>query len=640
MTLYGSPKYAFVLYAVAVFFWALLYFVLSYIHRPGLGFDNGYDSESFISGQTGTEVTEDRRTNRSETHRGRNTALFGAAGLAGLTALGRHRSRSRRRDDELSRTNRTNATPSRVGNRHSAAYTDDEKLSATDRARENHTWRNRFLGAGAGLGAYAGLKKLFNRPDKQEKSYVGSYQAPSSVNQSVSRADLSRVQQGQAPMSPGDSRVSRPNGLGAAAATSPTRQTLHSRRRRESFSSDDSYDSLDSYHDPARITGDGPGIKEGIATLGVIGFLRKKQRDRREKKDRRRADAVRLHDQENAEQINRANSRRYTDRRRHSAADTEATNDYAVTGSNPGLSRSNLSHANAPPLPAPAGPLPNQSTSTHRLDSAYLGYDPNSGVPAPPGATSYAPTNVPAYPVAPGAVNMPEPAIQPDPSRLVQHSSTHLPQDAAAAGLAAANIPHRRRSQSRQGRRNSTSQGGMSHSPASAASPPVSVKVQMHRDGRHITLRRLNEEEAAAERDARKLDRRQRRRRAESLSSGVEDGETRFRRNEAMRPANNVPPTNVPQPAQSSRPDELNLPPPPGPPPVPAHSLSPQNAPYQSPQAAASGLTSGVGSPGTWDTGTGTDVSAFNVNRNRRRAERAAAKQQRAVQQGARVEFT
>lgn len=235
---------------------------------------------------------------------------------------------------------------------------------------------------------------------------------------------------------------------------------------------------------------------------------------------------------------------------------------------------------------------------------------------------------------------MPEPAIEPDPSRLVQHSSTHLPQDAAAAGIAATTKPHRRRSQSQQGRRNSTSQGGMSHSPASAASPPVSVKVQMHRDGRHITLRRLNEEEAAAERDARKLDRRQRRRRAESLSSGVEDGETRFRRNEAMRPANQVPTTNVPQPSQSSRPDELNLPPPPGAPPVPAHSLSPQNAPYQSPQAAASGLTSGVGSPGTWDTGTGTDVSAFNVNRNRRRAERAAAKQQRAVQQGARVEFS
>jgi hypothetical protein len=123
----------------------------------------------------------------------------------------------------------------------------------------------------------------------------------------------------------------------------------------------------------------------------------------------------------------------------------------------------------------------------------------------------------------------------------------------------------------------------------------------------------------------------------------VEDGDTRFRRTEAMRPVSNMPITNVPQPAQSSRVDELNLPSPTGPvqgpPPVPAHSLSPQGAPYH-PSQAASGLTSGIGSPGTWDTGTGTEVSAYENNRRRRRAERAAAKQQRAAQQGSRVEFT
>jgi O-acetyl-ADP-ribose deacetylase (regulator of RNase III) len=45
-------------------------------------------------------------------------------------------------------------------------------------------------------------------------------------------------------------------------------------------------------------------------------------------------------------------------------------------------------------------------------------------------------------------------------------------------------------------------------SEGSAASPPVSVKVKMHNDGRHITLRRLNEEEAAAEREARRKDER------------------------------------------------------------------------------------------------------------------------------------
>jgi hypothetical protein len=36
-------------------------------------------------------------------------------------------------------------------------------------------------------------------------------------------------------------------------------------------------------------------------------------------------------------------------------------------------------------------------------------------------------------------------------------------------------------------------------------SPPVSVKVKMHEDcDRHVTLRRLKEQEAAAEREARR----------------------------------------------------------------------------------------------------------------------------------------
>ncbi|KAG9617931.1 hypothetical protein KCU64_g22808, partial [Aureobasidium melanogenum] len=69
-----------------------------------------------------------------------------------------------------------------------------------------------------------------------------------------------------------------------------------------------------------------------------------------------------------------------------------------------------------------------------------------------------------------------------------------------------------------------------------------------------------------------------------------------------------------------------------GPPPVPIHStgMSPVNM-------VPSGITSGIGSPATYDTGTGTDLSAFDTNRKRRRAERAA---QRSANQGARVEFS
>ena len=50
-------------------------------------------------------------------------------------------------------------------------------------------------------------------------------------------------------------------------------------------------------------------------------------------------------------------------------------------------------------------------------------------------------------------------------------------------------------------------------------SPAISVKVKTHNDGRHVTLRRLNEEEAAVEREARRLGRPSRRREGDSFGS-------------------------------------------------------------------------------------------------------------------------
>lgn len=674
MTLYGSPKYLFILYAVVVFGWLLLYFILTYINRPVIG-DDGYGTESYVSGPTRTEITEDRRTGRSNNHAVRNTALFGA-GLAGLSAFRRRsRTRSRRRDDQVtdisrtnrtdvspsrrSRTNRTDVSPSRRGSRHSVAYTEDEKYLSHNRPQRNNTWRNRLLGAGAGLGAYAGFKRLFGRSKaRDEESDVSSYRAPSAsyIN---NRADVERVQQGEAPMSPGDSRVSRPN-VTAAAMASPTRQPLRPRRSRESLSSDDSHDSYESDFEQRHNNG-GHAVQKGAATLGVLGFFKEKQRQRREKKEQRRVDEMRRREQENADNINRANSHRYTDRpyntgrRRPSRAETLASEDYGVTGSNPELSRISRPESNNLPLPASAAamPLPGPDTVHHDSSTAYLGYNPDTGLGPVPNTHQHAPATT-AYPVSPGAVIMPSGAVEPDPSRLVQQpyqdSRTHLPQGVpiVAAAAAAANPPYspaqssyRPRPQSQQGRRNSASHAGVGESPESVASPPVSVKVQMHKDGRHVTLRRLNEEEAAAERDARKQERRQRRRRAESLSSGVEDEGTRFRRNMGAGSATNVPIANVPRPP-SSRADELNLPPvASAPPPVPHHSLSPQGPGMHPSHIASSGMTSGIGSGG-YDTGTGTDLDAFNENRRRRRAERAAAKQQRAAQsgQGARVEFS
>jgi hypothetical protein len=625
MTLYGSPKYLFILYAVAVFALIALYFILCYVYQPVADYD---DYSSYTSGPTRTEITDDRRTGRTRrtistssntSHHGlRNTAFFGA-GLAGLAAL-RRRSKSRNAqglDGAKAPSHRSYP---------SGSYIEEEKI--IERRPKNNTWRNRLLGAGAGLGAYHGLKNVFSRKQPQdEESCAGSSYTPTvGGSQAVNRVDVIRVQDGEAPLSPEPQRTTRSNRVSAVPATAPLGQPLRSRTSRDSFSS---YDSRSSFEDdpPSRpIESSEPGIVAGVTSLGVLGYFRHRREQNRMKKDNVRVVDMRQQERQNAERINRANSRRYTDRSRHrrsSVAETEAMHDLGFAGSNPELSRHHLPNGNMPPLPASAATLPaSNQYSTTRLPG-------NDG---PAHLTS--PIMGPAYPTQPGPVSMPEGAVVPDASRLARSNNTsrvHLPAETIVPGLAAVNTSqsHMRPDYyEQQEHHNTASQVKVIHSPASVASPPVSVKVKMHNDGRHVTLRRLNEDEAAAEREARRRERRQRRRRAESLSSGVEDESVRYRRAQSAVPS----PNTAARPPALTHSDELNLPPMQGPPAVPAHStaMSPVNL-------GSSGLNSGIGSPGTYDTGTGTDLSAFDTNRKRRRAERAA---QRSANQGARVEFS
>ncbi|KAI5242009.1 hypothetical protein E4T43_05093 [Aureobasidium subglaciale] len=626
MTLYGSPKYLFILYAVAVSALVLLYFVLCYIYQPTADYD---DYSSYTSGPTRTEITNDRRTGRTRrtvstgsntSHHGlRNTAFFGA-GLAGLAAL-RHRSQSRNAQKmERAKTPSHRSYPS-------ASYVEEEKVI------ENHTntntWRNRLLGAGAGLGAYQGLKGAFSRKRGQdEESHVSSSYAPTiGGTQPVNRAEIIRVRDGEAPLSPETQRVTRSDRTSALPVAAPLVQPLHSRTSRDSFSS---YDSRSSFEDEiaSRPTKSSkPGVLAGMGALGLFGYFKEKRKQTQIKKDNARIEEMRQQERQNAERINRANSRRHTDRpryRRVSIAETEATQDHGFAGSNPELTRHHPPAGNMPPLPASAATLPtiNQYSAT-RL--------PNND-----GSTSLAPPIIgPAYSTQPGLVSMPEGAIMPDAARLAgsnHTSTTHLPAMVPDAGLAPVNTAHSLsrpdyREVSERGH-SATSQIKSTYGPTTVASPPVSLKVKMNPDGHSVTLRRLNEDEAAAEREARRRERRQRRRRAESLSSGVEDESVRYRRTQGTT----QPLSNATRPTTSSRPDELNLPPMQGPPPVPAHNMgmSPVNM-------VPSGLNSGIGSPATNDTGTGTELSAFDTNRRRRRAERAS---QRSANQGARVEFS
>jgi hypothetical protein len=406
--------------------------------------------------------------------------------------------------------------------------------------------------------------------------------------------------------------------------TSPSRHSRPSSRpgRRPSGTSIDSYDSRSDYYSPGKAKQETHTLRNGIAALGVAGYLRHKFKQNKNKKDDRRVEEMRRREREN-ERINRRASGsqrppRYTGdgapsraRRHNSVTESEIS---PLRGSNPELSLHSLSR--------PSGGRTDITTSNTLA---------NSGLPPPP-------------PI-PGSVRHNDSSNSS--IGRARHSSRNRHgrgEAAAAAGLAAGAAGAALAGNHRNSSRRRDSEGG-----GSVNSPPVSVKVKMHNDGRHVTLRRLDPAEAAAEREAR---RRQGKGRSGSISSqgGGASGDEHWRRVERMEAEqaaqqHNIPPIPaVPQ----------NLPgPPPGPPPPPSSFAGPSTyagpastmdlgdlpPPPPIPGAAESGL--GGGSPGSiYGSGPSAVDSRAESNRKRRRAERARALQARQEGRGNKVDFT
>lgn len=608
------------------------------------------------------------------------------------------------------------------------SWEEDENYSEEP---QRHTWRNRILGAGAGIGAFEGARRLFGRRRREEDDeYVDRRydRPPLGGNQNmVSRTDVSRVEAGQAPFSPNDTpmrRNERVNMMGVAPDTPGATPSRPPRRTRQSADSMD-YDDEESVAGPGGGPQGRPGeeigrqgeeshtLRNSIATFGAVAGIREWNKNRRERRERQRLSLLRREELTNEEQYNRRNSMNYprpqdAGGRQPSMSGTgtvmsgtEAQGP-GFAGGDPEVSRRNgrppMDTLN-PPLPATAGNMPT-STSGAGAPPSTVGpsisrQDLNNGPPQgysipPPPAGPPPGGNGGAYrPPEPGSLQMPQGAVNPDPSRLMSQENVsagrdehgHPIRNAAAAGLAGAAVggmaerQRRNRADSQSGspsrlqrreesrnrlqkpdRRGSTTEGSVSQintggpgASSEAEKPTAAFSMKYNNEGDRVTLRRLNEEEAEAKRAARRQERRQRNRRGSSLSSG-NDGDAagpsdrRYRRNGGMRPSSNQPITNVPPPPPMSsaggsyrRDSELNLPParPPQMSESPAgaqgHGLSPPAAP-----GVGSGLSGGgFGSPG--DAGTGTDVSnTFADNARRRRAERA---RRTAAARGNRVEF-
>ncbi|KAF2477285.1 uncharacterized protein BDR25DRAFT_277048 [Lindgomyces ingoldianus] len=586
LTLYGSPKVLFILYALWGFAILVFYFILTYINQPDIGFD---DRGTYITERTGSS----RRS-----HRGHGLGALAAAGAAGagLAALRRRsRSRSRRRHNG----SRQEVISSRHSSHHSDSYVDDEKY--TDDGRRGRSWKDRLFGAAAAAGGIMAVRSIFNRKKHTptESGSDVSYTRPIGPSE-VTQTDLSRLEEGRAPASPANDRWRRVEEREAAQAAAVAGTPLrHGQSARRSGDSIDSFDSRTSFSDEhATRHKESHGVRNGIAALGVAGFLKHQWSKRRNRKEDAHVEAIRTQDIEE-ERMARANSqrRKYTGDgmappRRNRPPSTILSED-EISGTTPALSRHNI-----PPPPRSTTNVTNVETTTA------------------------------------GPSTIPMPPAPPDPHGILHDSTSDIghvrrhragASAALAGGVAAAAASAGSPSRRDTSRQRSSREG-------SVASPPVSVKVKMHNDGRHVTLRRLNEEEAAAEREARRRDR-QRRNRNGSVSSLSNLDNERWRRAEAMEaaqaqqgPSSSAAPIPMPEPTIPG--------PPPGPPPVPAQHI-PLPPPPPIPAAAGSGLAS---PPSTNMYGTETDVSNYDSNRRRRRAERAQAKQARMG--GSRVEFS
>ncbi|WPG98090.1 Hypothetical protein R9X50_00087600 [Acrodontium crateriforme] len=764
LTLYGSPKVLFILFGVwgALLIFAYLALDRYYFEkRPvefgihGRGRQGGpteyySDYGSYLSG-TRTDFVQDERPPKKEHHWGRDILAVG--GLLGAYEAFKHRKsakREEREQAELDEERRHSQGPPRMsgarppgslllssgpydqsttgpGGPHrrpgsrppgrqrpesgmSTESWEDEKFHQRS---ENHTWRNRLLTGAAGFAAFEGFKSFLNRRRGKDSDYneTGRYRPPLGGNQSfVSQTDVSRIQNGHAPFSPGT-----PGGRvgGAPIPPSPMTPSRPPQQRRPSV------DSL-SYADEESYAGrpmppqheESHTLRNSIATFGAIAGFKEWNKSRRERNERQRSDRIRRQELDNEDLYNRRISGNYPrpGDGGHGRSSIDETVMTGVTTEGPGYSgtNQNSSRYNVPPRPPTSGgpppdtlhpPLPagagtistsavgssmppntyDQGFSQHNQQSVNVTQQGYTLPPPPPGPPPGGMNQPLQYPQPDsGVLQMPSGSVNPDPSRLV--SQGHPGRDAAAAGLAGAALggmaARRRHSQSpardnsqqdirrrvqRQERRGSvTSSAGNTGSNLpgneSVNSPPISVKVKMHNDGR-ATLRRLPPDEAAAERAQRRQERRQRSRRGSSISSNGDASPGgaggRYRRTggppPAMRSSSTQPITDIPPipPSHSSsagrRASELNLPPalpggmlssvspsrppPHGESPSGTHGLSPQGQPI-----VGSGLSGDVGSPGT-----GTDVSAFADNRRRRRAERA--RRLEAARGSNRVEF-
>ncbi|KAK1756195.1 hypothetical protein QBC47DRAFT_321298 [Echria macrotheca] len=586
LTLYGSPKYTFILYAVWMAFLLLLYFILDYRHQ-------GYHGD--YGGGSSYVTTETPRKEKKSGMKWLGPLAAGAAGLALLRGRKKDRDIERRgsRSPSLDRSHRgPEVLPSP---RQSDSYFDEK----SSRREKKGGFMSKLMMAGAGVGAGAMVGRMLGRrgKDRDDEYSAVATDTPSrlrkprrggpadseftDLSEEYSRAGRHDRRSPLLPP-PGDPVVAAA-AISAAerplARPSTPRHSHHGRSRVDTIE-DSEYSSYVSPSRRASAKKDSGGRfgKAGglLAGLG-LGFLAKKGLDRRHdrEEDRRREEEDRRRDEEDRRSgrrnprytgdgygsPSRRDSRRRPTRPRPAASAVTAT---TVTESSieprgdtpydpvpPGAPRPPANMpippgAGLPPSPMPgpgAVPIPPSGVGRSSRSQSRSRYEVGEGLAMP--QMPHDPQGI-LHPESGSEAYLSSGGGRHQRHRVRRDADAAAAVAAASAGLLAAEEEDRRR-------RDRRGDGTPPTHPAAS----VRVKVDTDRD-RNITLRRVTDDEAAA---AARRDRRRR----DSVSSASEidtptgrryrrDGDSGTRRAEQMAEQHVendplLPPLSPPNPA-------------------------------------------------------------------------------------------
>jgi len=535
LTLYGSPKFTFVLFTLWMSFLVLLYFILSYTH-------DGEGGRYIHGGRS-----EGGRTDRKSSGGAMKWIAPLAAG-AGAWALLRGRKKDKERDRSRSRSRSASHMRSRsrvrsrsrgpevIGSRRgSASYMEDEKYS--EAPRKGGGFMTKALGVGTALGAGALAARFFGRRDKHSRDEEYSAVAtdtPSRPNRlrrnhrpaesefSDYTDDISHAGR-RSPLLPrphtgGDTTV-----LSATEPVTPRRSHPGHSRMNSGFEESDYSSYVSPSRRPEGKSGSGGGVAKGLLAGLGMGWFAKKMKDMRGGRDDDRS----RYDEE--ERRSGRQGSRYTadgypsPSRRLSRRPTgrPVPPPSGITTTASGLSEESsmvephpprggyvASGLSGPPMPVPV--TPTRRTSRSRSDSRAGAIDPVS---------------MPAMPPDPHGILHNDGSPGDRPQRRGSSRRRRDGEAAAAAAVAAAS----RLAHDEERRR------GDGSSRAGPSGQPVSVKVKLHEDrDRNITLRRLTEEEQEA---ARRDHRRRRNDSVSSLSGNESPSSRRYRRDRSQRRA-------------------------------------------------------------------------------------------------------